>query len=253
MSARTIFCRFCGAAGAKKYGKDRQRRQRYRCPHCKKIFNNRTNTVRSGSHLSDRDWNLAMKLFATRGGVSGADVGRVLGYHRRTGQSINRKLRCAVQGSAAQLLPGASEWDEASMSKEWVLGGVSRETGKCLMGCITDRSAATLEPLVLRHSDPDGLVFTDEWLGYNGIPNRMSVCHQQSFVRPEARFVHTNTQEGIWGHLKPLGRHIYRGFPRASLPKYLSEFMFRYNIPKYKDRTSVLSALLTRKTNSLLS
>jgi transposase-like protein len=253
MSARTIFCRFCGAAGAKKYGKDRQRRQRYRCPHCSKIFNNRTNTIRSGSQLSDNEWHLASRLFATRGGVSGTDVARILGYHRRTGQQVNRKLRQAIGGLMPQQLPGASEWDEAKMSKEWVLGGVSRNTGKCIMGCILNRRAETLVPLVMRYSDADGVVFTDEWGGYIDIPNRLSVCHAKEYVRSDARFVHTNTQEGVWGHLKPLGRHVYRGFPRASLPKYLAEFMFRYNVSKYKTSVSVLSSLLTRKTNSLLS
>ena len=253
MSARTIFCRHCGAAGAKKYGKDRQRRQRYKCPHCKKIFNNRTNTIRSGSQLSDREWNLASRLFATRGGMSGTDLGRILGCHRRTGQQMNRKLRQVVVGFMPTELPGESEWDEAIMSKQWVLGGVSRDTGQCVMGCIPNRRTDTLVPLVTHYSDTNGLVFTDEWYAYYPIPNRWSVCHSKEYVRSDARFVHTNTQEGIWGHLKPLGRHIYRGFPRASLSKYLSEFMFRYNIRDYENRVSVLSALLTRKTNSLLS
>lgn len=31
MSTRTIFCRFCGAAGAHRFGKDRKHRQRYQC------------------------------------------------------------------------------------------------------------------------------------------------------------------------------------------------------------------------------
>jgi len=36
------------------------------------------------------------------------------------------------------------------------------------------------------------------------------------------------------------------------LPQFLSEVMFRYNIRTFETRVSVLSALLTRKTNTLL-
>jgi hypothetical protein len=82
--------------------------------------------------------------------------------------------------------------------------------------------------------------------------NRMTVCHAHGFVNPSARHVHTNTIEGVWGHLKPLGQHVYRGFPRQKLPAYLSEFMFRYNIRCYDTRLAVLSALLSRKSHTLL-
>lgn len=253
MSTRTIFCRFCGCSGAKKYGKDRKKRQRYKCPHCNKVFNNRTNTVKSGSHLSDTQWKLATKLFATRGGMSGVDLGRVLDVHYKTGQKLNRKMRGLLKPLVPNNLPGVSEWDESKMSTHWVLGGVSRTNGQCMMGIIPSRRSFTLEPIVKRHTDAEGLVLTDEWGGYNGIPNRLSVCHSKEYVNSQMPFVHTNTQEGIWGHLKPLGKHVYRGFPSKHLPFYLQEFMFRYNVRDYKTRVSVLSSLLTRKTNSLLS
>ena len=252
MSARTIFCRFCGAAGAHKFGKDRQRRQRYKCAACCKVFTNRTNTVRSGSRLSHREWQLAERLFASRVGMSGVDLGNILGYGRRTGQRMNRSFRRAVRSLAPSILPGASEWDESvPLRLQWVLGGVSRGLQRCLLQCIPDRAGRTLIPIVERGSDPEGLVFTDEHCGYIGIVNRWTVNHSQGFVHPQASFVHTNTIEGVWGHLKPLGQHVYRGFPRCTLPDFLAEFMFRYNLPQYKTRLAVLSALLKRpKTNS---
>lgn len=253
MSARTIFCRSCGAAEAHRFGKDRQRRQRYKCAACSRVFTNRTNTSRAGSHLSDRDWQMAERIFVSRGGMSGADLSRILGVGRRTGQRMNRSFRQAVSRLNPRMLPGASEWDEAVVSRRWILGGVSRHTRQCLLQIIPDRRALTLVPLVLRGSDPDGLVFTDEWPGYLDIPNRWSVCHAREFVRREACFVHTNSIEGVWGHMKELSRHVYRGFPRRTLPEFLSEYMFRYNHRSYRTRLAVLSALLKRpKTNSLV-
>ena len=138
------------------------------------------------------------------------------------------------------------------MSKQWVLGGVSRDCRQCLLHTINDRSEHSIIPWLYEKSDPDGIVFTDEFPVYYQIPNRLSVCHKHEFVKSEAPFIHTNTQEGIWGHLKPLGRHVYRGFPRISLQKFLSEFMFRYNIRDYKTRVSVLSALTSRKSHTKL-
>ena len=109
-----------------------------------------------------------------------------------------------------------------------------------------------MTPIVELHSDPEGMIFTDEHGGYCGLLNRMTVCHCREFVNSSARFVHTNTIEGIWGHLKPLGWHLYRGFPRQSLPQYLGEFMFRRNIRCFQTRFSVLSALISRKSHTHL-
>lgn len=252
MSARTIFCQSCGVAGAHRYGKDRRRRQRYKCSHCHKIFTRRTRSLQSGSQLTDAQWTMALKLFCTRGGMSAEDIARLMGINRKTAQKLNRVFRVLVKNLEPTHLPGATEWDESVMSKQWILGGVSRQMRQCILQTIPNRTGKTLVPAVEAISDPDGLIFTDEWLGYTGLSNRMSVCHSKEFVNSQISFVHTNTQEGIWGHMKPLSHHIYRGFPRSSLPQFLSEVMFRYNIRSFKTRVSVLSALLTRKTNSLL-
>lgn len=252
MSARSIFCRFCGALGAHRFGKDRRHRQRYKCPHCCKVFVRRTNTVKSGSRLSDDQWALAARLFATRAGMSAADLSRVLGINAKTAQRLNRIFRHTVQALQPRSIPGVSEWDESIFSKQWVLGGVSRDTKQCLLACIPDRREDTMCPRVLGAAGPDGLIFTDEHLGYNGLYRHMTVCHSREFVNSQMRFVHTNTQEGIWGHCKTLSWHTYRGFPNTSLPQFLSECMFRYNVRNYGMRVSVLSALLSRKTNSLL-
>lgn len=240
MSTRTIFCRFCGAAAAHRYGQDRRRRQRYKCAACCKVFTNRTNTVRSGSRLSAREWELSERLFASRGGMSGTDLSHILGYGRRTGQHLNRSFRQTVRQLVPSVLPGASEWDESIFSGQWVLGGVSRALRQCLLRPIPDRSERTLVPLVEQATAPESLLITDEWGGYLRLVNHMTVCHERGFVADYCRAIHTNTQEGIWGHAKTLSWHVYRGFKRATLPEYLSEVMFRYNIRSYPTRVSVL-------------
>lgn len=194
-----------------------------------------------------------MRCFSLRGGMCGADVSRFISVNRKTGQRCNRALRALVTAVIPKDIPGASEWDESTAVKyQWVVGGVSRSTRQCILHCIENRSEQTLVPIVEYYTDGESPVMTDEWLGYSRLVNRWSVCHAREFVRTEARFVHTNTQEGIWGHLKPMGWHLYRGFPRSKLPSYLAEFMFRYNIRCYQTRIEVLSALLSRKSHTLL-
>lgn len=252
-SARRIFCRFCGAAGVHRHGLDARRRARFKCPHCGRTFTGRTNTAKSGSRFSDAEWETAAGLFCMRGGVCGRDLARFFGVNEKTGQRLNRVFRTMAGTFQPGRLPGFSEWDEAVPIRfQWVVGGVSRTSGQCSLHCVESRNEDTLTPLVERHTDPEGTVFTDEWGGYCGLLNRMTVCHQQGFVSSAAPHVHTNAIEGVWGHLKPLGRHVYRGFPRPTLPAYLAEFMFRYNIRCYRTRLSVLSALLSRKSHTLL-
>jgi len=182
--------------------------------------------------------------------MSSADVSKILGYGRRTGQRMNRVLRRLASGLVSQYLPGATEWDEVMFSGQWVLRGVSRATQQCLLRCIENRAERTLTPLVEQSTDGERPIMTDEHWGYHRPLNHWTACHAREFVRKEARFVHTNTQEGIWGHAKELSRHRYRGFPRSALLSFLAEFMLRYNLPEYNKRVSVLSALLARKMNT---
>ena len=164
---------------------------------------------------------------------------------------MNRTFRQLVQELVPKQLEGITEWDETTITKQWILGGVSRLLKKCLLQIIPDRSARTLIPLVYAATPNAVLRITDEWRGYLELKNHLTVCHAREFVSEHSSLIHTNTKEGIWGHIKPLSRHIYRGFPQETLHEFLAEAMFRYNYPDYKQRVSLLFALLSRKTNSL--
>ena len=253
-SAMLFFCPHCGAQGAHKHGLNTQRKTRYKCKHCFKTFTRRTKKIISGSKLTDTQWREAIKLFCFRAGCSGADLSRYFGWNAKTGQRVNRILRTLVQELEPTIIDGVSEWDEAvPIKNQWVIGGVSRNTRQCLLRCIPNRREMYLSGFVNKYSDPEApFVCTDEHASYCGVVNRLSVCHAREYVNRQMRFVHTNQIEGVWGHLKPLGKHIYRGFPRSTLPMYLSEFMFRYNIRDYETRCSILYALLSRKSHTLL-
>lgn len=131
--------------------------------------------------------------------MSAEDMARLMGINRKTAQKLNKTFRVLVKEREPIWLPGASEWDEAKLSKQWCLGGISRNLQQCLIRPIPDRTEGTLVPLVKRYSDSDAPIFTDEWGAYITLPNRWSVCHSKEFVRSGASFVHTNMQKASVG------------------------------------------------------
>ena len=110
------------------------------------------------------------------------------------------------------------ELDEAKFGKRkynkggyregmWVLGGVDRNTGKCfLLPCPNNkRGATTLLPLIRRWILPGSIIYTDEWGAYNTLTaegyTHGTVNHTYMFRDPLTG-IHTNTQEGLWYHVK---------------------------------------------------
>ncbi|KAL5248209.1 hypothetical protein ACHWQZ_G017402 [Mnemiopsis leidyi] len=109
---------------------------------------------------------------------------------------------------------------------QWVLGAVDRNTGHCfLLPCPNNkRDALTLLPLIQRWILPGSVVYTDEWAAYNGLTaatyTHHSVNHSIQFVDPDTG-VHTNTQEGLWAHVK---KSVVGA---TNLELALVDFMFR--------------------------
>ncbi len=81
-----------------------------------------------------------------------------------------------------------------------------------------------LLPLIQRWVLPGSIIHTDEWGAYNQLTSlgytHDSVNHSLQFVNPLTG-VHTNTQEGLWHHVK-------KQFDASrSLDDILFDFMFR--------------------------
>lgn len=237
-------CPFCGGIEIYRHGKNKQGRIRYKCNYCQKTYCNRTKTIRAYSHLSDNEWKQSIRLVSLKGGISGSDLGRFHSRHLKTGQRVVRLLREEMARLPVPQLEGIAEIDETTMLKhQWVWGGVSRFTDKLVLEKVSDRSERTLEELVLHYTSQKTCIFSDEWKGYTNLFNHRShltVNHSKEFVSSYSNRVHTNKQEGVWGLIKPMAIHVYRGIPRNKLNNYLKEFMFRYNLKDYNHRVKAL-------------
>jgi transposase len=83
-------------------------------------------------------------------------------------------------------------------------------------------------------------VNTDEWGGYNGLPemgrSRPTVCHaEREWARDDdgdgVREVHVNTMEGLWTGMRNFLR-TFRGVSKKYLYQYVAMFEWGYNVKR---------------------
>lgn len=135
------------------------------------------------------------------------------------GKNKNRHANKKIKGSQ-----GRSHKDKSP-----VLGMIERG-GDLISKKVKDVKGDTLTPEVIKAVKESAKVYTDEWLGYNGLLR----IYDQSFVKHnQGEYVngriHTNTIEGFWSLIKRGIFGIYHFTSKKHLQKYVDEFVFRYN------------------------
>jgi len=121
-----------------------------------------------------------------------------------------------------------------------VIGIVGRESGQLRLEVVDNSDQKTLEPLVVDATNPGTMVYTDEWSGYNHLPElgrgHATVCHspgRREWARDDdgdgVREVHNNTTEGLWTGLRNFLR-IFRGVNKSFLGIYVSIFEWSHNM-----------------------
>jgi transposase len=119
-----------------------------------------------------------------------------------------------------------------------VCGVVGREGGRARLTVAEHADGETLRRVVMRATWPMVSVFTDEWGGYNGLPEmgrrHATVCHVAGeWARDDdgdgIREVHDNTLEGLWTGLRNFLRP-FRGVNKKYLHQYVAMFEWGYNV-----------------------
>jgi len=228
---------------------------KYRCKNTGKYFNVKTQTLFDNTKIELQKWFLAIWLVTShKKGISSMQLARDLDVTQKTawfmlhcirrcfgiennndldnnvevdetyigGKNKNRHKDKKVEGSQ-----GRSAKDKAP-----VVGMIER--GGKLNACkVHDVKAATLSMAVIRHIKETANLYTDEWVGYNGLDriyNHSIVKHGEGeYVKGNA---HTNTIEGFWSLLKRGIVGIYHFTSKKHLQSYVDEFVFRYNTRK---------------------
>lgn len=117
---------------------------------------------------------------------------------------------------------------------------VSRDSGAIALEVVNHTDQVTLTRFVRASTEEGAMVYTDEWGGYNQLPqvNRghATVNHspgQREWARDDdgdgIREVHDNTLEGLWAALRTFLRP-FRGVSKHYLAQYVAVFQWAYNL-----------------------
>ena len=129
----------------------------------------------------------------------------------------------------------------------WVFGAIKRESGRCMLQVVADRTAQTLLPIIQQWCLPGTHIISDGWPSYQNIPQlnggvflQDDVIHQVNFVDPNNPEIHTQNIENLWMRAKCKLRRQF-GTTRPLLATYLEEFMWQQ---RNKDHRRRLAGLL---------
>ncbi len=261
----------------------------YRCTQCKRVFNAWTGTIFKGTH-----WRPAQLVLILRGftqGVPTAQLARELSCSRRhlldlkhrfqnqAKSNLDRKPLEDTHAEADEMYQNAGEKGvphedpedpprrrankikgHGTMENDRppVVGIVGRESGKARFEVVDHADQKTLETFVVNTTKPGTIVYTDEWDGYNHLPElgrgHATVCHtpgHREWARDDdgdgVREVHNNTTEGLWTGARNFLR-IFRGVSKWFLGQYIAMFEWSYNMKEIT--MDVLRAILGIKLST---
>lgn len=226
--------------------------KRYKCASCRKQFSVRVGTIFEDSKIKLQKWFTAIWLVTShKKGISSLQLHRDLNVTQKTAWFMLQRIRYALSYDFTDSLDGEVEADEtyvggknknrhaskkipnsqgrSSNDKTAVVGMVERK-GLLTASIVENVKSETLSREVIKNVKKSAVLYTDEWLGYNGLKriyDHSIVKHNKGeYVNGR---VHTNTIEGFWSLLKRGIFGIYHFTSKKHLQKYVDEFVFRYN------------------------
>lgn len=225
--------------------------------HPKAQFSIKVGTIFEDSAIPLDKWLLTMWMLANcKNGVSSYEVSRATGITQKSAWFMLQRIRLALQDGTGGKLGGEVEADETyigglarnmhmskrakkitgtgGVGKVAVMGLLERH-GKVRTSVLPDVQRETLHGIVRNHIEPGSQIFTDEWVGYNGLDADYVhgvINHAEAYVREN---VHTNGLENYWSLLKRGIKGTYVSVEPFHLFRYLDEQAFRYNNRKEMD------------------
>ncbi len=216
----------------------------YYCSGCHKPFSVRIGTILERSHVSLRQWALAIYLEMTSlKGIAAMKLHREIGVSYKTAWFMLHRVRDAWKNEQTALMTGPVEVDEVyiggleknkheykklkagrgTVGKTAVVGIKDRETNEVRAAVVEKTNAETLQGFVHANTDPNATVYTDDAKAYVGVSkSHESVGHSVGeYVRNQA---HTNGIESFWAVLKRAHKGVYHRFSAKHLHRYINQF-----------------------------
>jgi transposase-like protein len=216
-------------------------RTAYACQSCGNHIYPLAGTIFEKSTTSLKTWFYAMYLMgSTRCGISAKQIQRETGVTYKTAWRMFRQIRTLL-AEGLQLEGSTVEMDEmfhggSRRTSSWrenkvpVVGMVERG-GRVVARVAANVKKETLHGLVKQYIMPSSVIFTDDFVSYDGLQN-LGYTHRR--IRHSERVyvsgdVHTNTIEGFWSTVKRGIGGVYHNVSAKYLQTYLNEYCFRYN------------------------
>jgi transposase len=230
-------------------------RTAYACDHCGNHIYPLAGTIFEKSSTPLKLWFYAMYLMgSTRCGISAKQIQRETGVTYKTAWRMFHQIRSLLSDGDLQLEGPTVEVDETYIGgrrkgqrgrpmrgdkvKTPVVAIVQRQ-GKVIAKALPDVTSGSILPMIRDHVVPESVIYTDEYVVYQGIramrqpdgsPSGFrhgTVNHSAGeYVRGDA---HTNSVEGFWMLVKTGIRGVYHSVSTKHLQQYLDEYAFRYN------------------------
>jgi transposase-like protein len=235
------------------------------CSGCRDKFTVRTGTVMERSHIPLHKWLMATHLImASKKGMSALQLQRMLGLGSyRAAWFMCHRIREALTPASATPIGGQSNVVEAD---ETFIGGkaknrayAKREPKKHAVMTLVDRDgdsrsfhianvkAKTLREKIVTTVSRKSHLMTDELASYEKVgkefANHGTVNHSANEFAKLGGFVHTNTAECRFSLMKRAVFGTHHSISEAHLPRYLSEWDFKWNTRKMTDGERAAIAL----------
>ena len=243
-----------GVAPCEKCGMDRKHhrvtgRPAYACDYCGSMISPMAGTIFHKSPTPLRLWFYAMYLMgSTRCGISAKQIQRETGVTYKTAWRMFKQIRTLMsedirlEGSTVEsdetYFGGTRKYGRGRQmrgdTQKTPVHGIVQRGGKIVALAVDDTKGSTLLRNVRKYVLPESTVFTDEWIGYDGIRHMPEMKYKHRRIKHSAGVyvrgdVHTNTIEGFWSLVKRGLGGVYHSVGREYLQSYLNEYAFRYN------------------------
>ena len=237
----------CPACGHRRSYPIRARRLE-QCRACRRQTSVTARTVLHGSRVPLRIWFWAFFFLGRhKQGISALQFQRDTGLGSyQTAWSLLHKVRSALV-ERSERLGGDVEVDETYIGarekglhggrqvgrKSIVAGAVQRRTrsaGSLRLAIVGNVSAAELGPFVDDAVDPEtATVYTDAWRAYAHLHKRGFHHLAETQGPPERSAELLPWAHTVFSNLKSWLRGTYHGVSKKHLPRYLQEFVYRFN------------------------
>ena len=250
------FCPHCGSLNATRLQGSHHRAGLVQCNDCRQQYTVTVGTVFERSKVPLNKWLLANHLLcASKKGISGHQIARMLGVTYKTAWFMMHRIREAMTPANPAPLGGGDqavvEADETYVGgkarnratrkpapKKAVVALVERE-GQVRSFHVANVNAKTLRPLIVTNVHRTAHLMTDESGVYTRVGREFnghsSVNHSASEYVTTGGFKHSNTVENFFSIFKRGVIGTYHHLSEAHLGRYTAEFDFRYNTRKLND------------------